>query len=239
MIKADGEEDQIYELFIPQGNYDVFSLRDTIAEKVVVMGTLDIEYDEKLNKFLFKDILLQEGYSVYLKCINSGVFFGMDDGVENLISPEGVYSTRFINVAGYENMIIHIGGEIDIDNSITNIINKVFQQSQILGIIPINDIVPMDSIIYNNADGGINYNYRIHNKIVSYFTLSITNENGVVFPQMSDNLLTLQFSRHSVKNEMLAINKKLDDICVFMTYMMEMSGISPQDDNSPEEDDEE
>lgn len=44
---------------------------------------------------------------------------------------------------------------------------------------------------------------------------------------MSEYLITLQFTKHTlaVNNELSAVNKKLDDICVFMTYMMEMSGM--------------
>ena len=227
IIKYDTEPDEVYELFIPQGNYDVYTLQSTLADKIVVSGSMSIEYDEVLNKFLFKDVLEQEGYSVYLKCINSGVFFGMENGVETLITSDGVYSSKFINVSGYENMIINIGG-VEIENSVTNIHNKTFQHSKILGIIPVNHIVPMDSITYDNIDGGINFNYKIHNKMIEYFNLSITNEDGIVFPQMSDYLITLQFSKHSVHNELKSMNRKLEDIAIFMTALMQKAGFDDE-----------
>lgn len=224
IIKNHVEPDLIYELFIPEGNYNVLSLQEILAEKFIVLNTISISYNDVLNKFLFKDVLEQDGYDVYLKCINSGVFFGFENNVEMLITPEGTYSTKFVNVAGYENMIINIGG-IDIENSVTNIYNSKFQHSKILGIIPVNNIIPMDSIIYDNIDGGKNFKYKIYNQTIEYFNLSITNEDGIVFPQISDYIISLQFCKHSKMNYEKTMDKKLEDIAIFMTALMEKAGM--------------
>lgn len=207
---------------IPEGNYNVFTLKDTIASQT--LNNIQIEYDSKLNKYIFKKIV-NPLYTVYLKCINSGVFFGLENGVQYLITDEGMYSSKFINISGYENMVINISGDIDIENSITNISNPTYVQSQILGIIPIANVAPMDTISYNNCDGGINYNYKIHNRYIRNLKIQITNERGVEFPQISDYLLSLQFIRHKKDNSsnvLTEINKKLEDIAYFLTHLIKM-----------------
>jgi len=234
IIKLNGVVDQEIELFIPEGNYDVYTLKDYFNHSDFIFNEfITAEYSERLNRFIFKNkysVGENEEYEVYLKCINSGVFFGMENGVEMLITELGTYSTKFINVSGYESLIIQISGGLEIDNSITNINNKTFQHSKVLAIINVNDITPMDSIIYNNMDGGINFSHKVHNRIIEYFTISITNEDGTVFPQMADYLMTLQFTKHIDNNYLKTIDKKLEDIAYFITAFIEKSGMIDDDD---------
>ena len=111
------------------------------------------------------------------------------------------------------------------ENSISNFKSNTFQYSKILGILPVADVMPMDTISYNNIDGGMNYNYKIHNKKISFLNLSITNEDFVEFPQISDYILTLQLIKHRKIDELSLVNKKLDDLNSFVTYIMSQMNI--------------
>ena len=83
------------------------------------------DWKSKLNKFLFKN-LFQPTIDVYIKPITAGVFLGFENGVEYKILPEGTVSSKFINVSGYETMIIKMGGDVNIENTVSNLEDKEF-----------------------------------------------------------------------------------------------------------------
>lgn len=228
-FKDTGIIESVDDIYLFKGNYDVFTLQQHFLSFLAFKDAFSIEYEESTNKYIYTDIRETPTTDVFIKCINSGILLGFDDGEENRIDYAGTYSTKFINVSGYENMMINIGGNIEIENSITNISSSTFKHSSILGILSVSHIIPMDSIIYENTDGGINYNHKVHNKIIDHFTLSITNENGVIFPQMSDYLITLQITKCNKTNDMTAINIKLEDIAILMTATMEKLNIIDMD----------
>ena len=217
----DGDEEYLeLDMEIPEGNYDVYTLRDKIASKT--FNTIRIEYDKFLNKYIFYNIYNNPDFSVKIMCINSGVFFGLENNIEYLVPVDGFYSTKFVNISGYEHLIIHISGDVNIENSISNVSNNKFNQSQILGIIPVSNIAPMDTISYDNNDGGVNFNHKIFNKQITTLKIFITNENGVVFPQLSNYLLTLQITKNTINNTenlLSGINQKLEDIAYFIIYI--------------------
>ena len=197
LFKVPGEPIAIetFDRYLSPGNYDVRTLMQEI-KRVTNNALFDITYDPKLNKYLYKN-LFQQAIDVYIKCINSGIFFGFDNGKENQIfiptaNVPGTYSTKFINLSGYTNMIIKLSGDVNIENTISNIYGKDYNYDKILGILNISDVAPMDSIAYED-NGSCMFRHKVNSDKVSSFGIEIVNENGAIFPQMTDWILVLKF----------------------------------------------
>jgi hypothetical protein len=205
---------ELFDRYLSQGNYNINSLMQEI--KTLTNNALfSISYDSKLNKFLFKNVF-QPAFDVYIKPITAGVFFGLENGVEYKILPEGTYSSTFINVSGYENMIIKMGGDVNFENTVSNLQDKEFAFDKILGVLNINDIAPMDSIIYLDA-GSCMYKHKVNNSKISSFTIQIVNENGDKFPQMSDWIMTLKVEKIKKGNDFAMTERILQDINYYLS----------------------
>ena len=181
--------------FITPGNYDVNTLMSEI--QALLNGALfEISYDAKKNKFLFKNIF-QLDADVYLQCINCGDLLGFHNGQETLIHKEnGTYSDKFVNISGFTSMVLKIGGDIDLQNSVSNIQQHEFHVDKILGIVPIGDVAPMDMISYN--DTTMAFKNRILNRKISSFDITISNENGDEFVGLDNWIMTLKIEKNVV-----------------------------------------
>jgi hypothetical protein len=195
---------ETFNIYLGEGNYNVNTLRDEI-KKQTNNALFDITYDSKLNKYLYKN-LFQPTFEIYIKPITAGVFLGFENSVEYKILATGTYSSKFINVSGYTHMIIKMEGEINIDNTISNIYSQIYQIDKVLGIFSLTDVAPMSTIKYDNQDGGANFRYKIINDKIPKFTIKIVNENGDAFPQFTDWVMSLRFEKvkKSKYNEKLA-----------------------------------
>lgn len=231
--KTTGEFDEPYIRSIQQGNYTVRSLIKELKSKT--FDLLDVSYDDRLNKFLFKRLdVVSDGsidineYDVFIEPINSAVFLGIPNNEKLLITTEGVHSPNFINVNGYTTMMVKLGGGISIENSLSNVTNSHFEINKTLAIIDMQQVRPMDSIIYshqNNDDS-----FKIYDKKINNFTIEIVNENNQTFPQMSDYILNLCFEKRTEKNEMLdVINKmlvRLNDLIFYILFAFDKMNIA-------------
>lgn len=213
--KSAPNDEGIDNFFIPEGNYDVRTLMSEIIKITKSDEDLfQIKYDPKLNKYIYTN-LFRPDFNIYIKCKTAGIFLGFENDVEYLISAQGTYSSTFINVAGYNNMIIKMGGDINIENTISNIYKNDYQYDKILGILNISDIAPMDSIVYED-NGSCMFKHKVNNQKISEFNIQIANENGSLFPQMADWILVLKFEKVRVKKEFEKMELLLND----MTYYM-------------------
>lgn len=232
--KTTGVFDEPYFRAIAQGNYTVRTLITELKEKL--FGLVDISYDSRLNKILFKRLEVipddtsyddPNDYDVYIEAINSSVFLGIPNNEKVLITNEGVYSTTYINVNGYTTMMLKITDGISIDNSLTNITNPNYEISKVLAIIDLQQVRPMDSIILSNHN---DTNYKITNKKINNFTIEIVNENNVSFPQMSDYVLNLCFEKKSHQNELLQVIKyissRLNDLIFYILFAFDKMNIA-------------
>ena len=231
--KTTGEFDEPYIRSISQGNYTVRSLIKELKSKT--FDLLDVSYDDRLNKFLFKRLdVVSDGsidineYDVFIEPINSAVFLGIPNNEKLLITTEGVHSPNFINVNGYTTMMVKLGGGISIENSLSNVTNSHFEINKTLAIIDMQQVRPMDSIIYshqNNDDS-----FKIYDKKINNFTIEIVNENNQTFPQMSDYILNLCFEKRTEKNEMLDVIKKmlvrLNDLIFYILFAFDKMNIA-------------
>lgn len=206
-----------FDTYITQGNYDVMSLMREI--KTLTNNALfDITYDVKLNKFVYKN-LFQPAIEVYIKPITAGIFMGFENGQEYKIETDGTYSSKFINISGYSQMLIKLDGDINIDNTISNVQSSTFVYDRVLAIIPLQDIAPMDSIMYR-SDGSNIFRHKIGGTVLPSFQVKIVNEDGNEFPQMSDWIMALKFEQMRRDNRQLTtLNNLLDEIRFYIMKM--------------------
>lgn len=223
---------ETFDRYIPEGNYDVNSLKNEI-KKLTNNALFDITYEPRINKYLFKN-LFQPAIDVYIKPINSGIFFGFEDGVEHKIFKPGqydgkyipgTYSSKFINISGYTTMIIKLDGDISIDNTISNVTSSDYVYDRILCVLSISDVAPMDSIIYQD-DGSCLFKHKVNNKKIPSFSIRFVNENGQQFPQLADWIMMLKFERvKKVHPQITSINDILYDIRYYIMSFYAYMGV--------------
>ncbi len=211
IIKSD-DDTVIQTCVISEGNYDVKSLmKEIIHITRSVEDMFQISYDSKLNKFIYYN-QYNSAFDVFIKPINAGIFLGLQNGFEYLITAEGSYSSTFINVSGYTTMMIKLEGDMTIENTVSNVLSTNFTNDTILAILPLQNIAPMDSISYYD-DGSCLFKLKITNTKTSSFRISILNEEGKSFPNMADWIMMLKFEK--IKNtspEGSVMNQLLYDI---------------------------
>ena len=64
------------------------------------------------------------------------------------------------------------------------------------------DVQAKGLLKYNNEDGGDSFQYRLANiEQITYFELTVHNQDDEFIPSFSDYILLLQFIRHSTKED--------------------------------------
>ena len=172
----------------------------------LLLNKVNITYDKQRNKFIFKRTLAvsTQNYRMYLKIINSEDFLGFyksDRDIEILLPYlQNVYSNNIINILGDEAIIIKINGDcILAGNTVDNFGTETYEPSNIIFMKPID--VPSNGLLsYNNEDGGDSFQYRLANvEQITWFTLTIHNQDNELIPNFSDYILLLQFIRHKTE----------------------------------------
>jgi hypothetical protein len=232
LFKIDGVIIETHTRVLSAGNYTIYTLMNEI-KSLTNNALFDISYNSKLNKYLFKN-LFQPTFDIYIVCVNSGIFFGFENNVEYKINTDGTLSSIFINVSGYTTMMIKITGNIDIQNTLSNIQDKDFKQDKILGIFSLTDIPPMGVIRYDNFDSGYNFRYKVNNTKIPTFNINIVNEDGIIFPQMTDWFMNVKFEKIKIKPDYMSfIANYLKDISYYVaslySYMNIPSRITAED----------
>jgi len=199
--------DQIVETYnysLNDGNPNVNDVRSNL--NTLLLNMVNVTYDKQRNKFIFKRTLPVSinNYSMYLKVINSEDFLGFyksDRNIEfHLPYLQGVYSSSIINILGDECIIIKINGDcILAGNTVDNFGTETYEPSNIIFMMPIN--VPSNGLLeYNNEDGGDSFQYRLaNNEQITWFTLTVHNQDDELIPNFSDYILLLQFIKHKTE----------------------------------------
>jgi hypothetical protein len=194
-----------YHYNLNDGNPNVNDVRTNLNN--LLLNKVNITYDKQRNKFIFKRTLpvSTENYKMYLKIINSEDFLGFyksDRDIEILLPYlQNVYSNNIINILGDEAIIIKINGDcILAGNTVDNFGTETYEPSNIIFMKPID--VPSNGLLkYNNEDGGDSFHYRLANvEQITWFTLSVYNQDNELIPNFSDYILLLQFIRHKTED---------------------------------------
>ena len=223
----DNEVIQTYVYKLNDGNPNVNDVRTNLNN--LLLNKVNITYDKQRNKFIFKRTLpvSTQQYRMYLKIINSEDFLGFyksDRDIEIFLPYlQNVYSNNIINILGDEAIIIKINGDcILAGNTVDNFGTETYEPSNIIFMKPID--VPSNGLLkYNNEDGGDSFHYRLANvEQITWFTLTVYNQDNELIPNFSDYILLLQFIRHKTEEGKVEIllNSLLD--YVKQIYLMIM-----------------
>ena len=208
----DNEVIETYIYKLNDGNPNVNDVKSNLNN--LLLNKVNITYDKQRNKFIFKRTLpvSTQQYKMYLKIINSEDFLGFyksDRDIEILLPYlQNVFSNNIINILGDEAIIIKINGDcILAGNTVDN-----FGPKFIIFMKPID--VPSNGLLkYNNEDGGDSFHYRLANvEQITWFNLTVHNQDNELIPNFSDYILLLQFIRHKTEEGKVEIllNSLLD-----------------------------
>jgi hypothetical protein len=235
--QTDPEDVNEYIRAIPSGAYNVKTLLTEL--KKLSLGLVSVDYDSILNKMKFIRIENETtvGYDAYIKCVNCGIILGLEDGVEKLITEEGVMSDTFCNISGYNSMFIKLQG-LSLERSFVNFTSQDFGVNNIIGICDLADVQPFDIIeIKNNTDCNSN-KFKINSKSIQSFTIQIVNENNQEFPQMSDYIMDICIEKHSSRNDSKdfkqlfeALIKMIQTLTYYFMFFIKSSGLIDENDD--------
>jgi hypothetical protein len=208
---------ETYNYKLNDGNPNVNDVKSNLNG--LLINKVLVSYDKQRNKFIFKRSLpvSTQNYTMYLKIINSEDFLGFyksDRNIEILLPYlQNVFSNNIINILGDEAIIIKINGDcILAGNTVDNFGTETYEPSNIIFMKPID--VPSNGLLkYNNEDGGDSFQYRLANvEQITWFTLSVYNQDDELIPNFSDYILLLQFIRHKTEEGKVEIllNSLLD-----------------------------
>lgn len=198
------------------GNPNVADVKNNL--NTILNPFITTTYDRTRNKFNFKRVLPVSNlnHSMYLNIINAEDFLGYRKKDRNILIelPYNVEisSNYVVNVLGDECIIIKIAGDVILSGStIDNFGNVKYQPSSIIFVKPID--VPSNGLLkYNNEDGGDSFQYLLNNiEQITYFELSIYNQDDEPIPDFSEYILNLQFIRHKRKTNFEVLMETLID----------------------------
>jgi hypothetical protein len=196
---------ETYNYKLNDGNPNVNDVKSNLNG--LLINKVLVSYDKQRNKFIFKRSLpvSTQNYTMYLKIINSEDFLGFyksDRNIEILLPYlQNVFSNNIINILGDEAIIIKINGDcILAGNTVDNFGTETYEPSNIIFMKPID--VPSNGLLeYNNEDGGDSFHYKLANvEQITWFTLSVYNQDDELIPNFSDYILLLQFIRHTTED---------------------------------------
>ena len=200
----DNEVIEIFNYKLNDGNPNVNDVKSNLNG--LLLNKILVTYDKQRNKFIFKRSLpvSTQNYTMYLNIINSEDFLGFykSDRNINILLPylQNVFSNNIVNILGDEAIIIKINGDcILAGNTVDNFGTETYEPSNIIFMKPID--VPSNGLLeYNNEDGGDSFHYRLANiEQITWFTLTVHNQDNELIPNFSDYILLLQFIRHKTE----------------------------------------
>jgi hypothetical protein len=206
----DNEVIEIFNYKLNDGNPNVNDVKSNLNG--LLLNKVLVSYDKQRNKFIFKRSLpvSTQNYTMYLNIINSEDFLGFYKSDRNnyILLPylQNIFSNNIINILGDEAIIIKINGDCILSgNTVDNFGTETYEPSKIIFMKPID--VPSNGLLkYNNEDGGDSFQYKLANvEQITWFTLTVHNQDDELIPHFSDYLLLLQFIRHKTEEGKIEI----------------------------------
>jgi predicted transcriptional regulator len=186
------------------GNPNVNDVKNNLNS--LLLNKVLVSYDKQKNKFFYKRVLpvTNTNYTMYLNIINSEDFLGFYKSDRNnlILLPylQNIYCSYVVNTVGDEAIIIKLTGDCILEgNTIDNFGSNTYEPSKIIFMKPID--VPANGLLkYNNEDGGDSFQYKLANvEQITYFNLTVYNQDDELIPDFSDYLLLLQFVKHKLE----------------------------------------
>ena len=208
LYNINDEITSIFDYKMQDGNPNVNDVRTNLNN--LLLNQVVVSYDKIKNKFIYKRTLpiTTNNFKMYLRIINSEDFLGFykNDRDKLILLPYfiNIYCNSIVNISGDEAIIIKISGDcILAGNTVDNFGISEYQPSNIIFMKPI-DVASNGLLKYSNEDGGDSFQYRIANiEQITYFELSVHNQDDEFIPNFSDYILLLQFIRHTTEEDKL------------------------------------
>ena len=220
--RSDGSIYSISDKYLTIGNPNVNDLMEELNVQLInlcVVGYLKLK-----NLFIFTRVkAIDTNFNtMYIKPINSSIFFGFPNNVETLIN--NTTSTNSINVNSIRAINITIDKNIPLDNSNIDNINIMSNHSDIIFQKSV-DVPPYALINYANSDGGDSFQYTIsHLNSIHSFRLSVYDQNMNIIDDMPDYLMHIQFNikrREQIISLLKAIIDYLKEIYLIGAHIFE------------------
>jgi hypothetical protein len=217
-------------LQIENGNYSVITFRDYINN--LVKDYFNMSYYSSRNKYKFKRTFVDNTKDIYLKPINSGGFFGLDNDVEYIITDIITEATYTCSMISFDKVVVNAIGLNTEVSSIENIgrDDPDFERSSILLWVSRGDACPNSIIKYDNFDGGNSYAYNLYDKTVNSFNIILTDEYNNELTNALDYTMMLQFivyekEKRDVYSEISKMTEYLKNIYIYMMILLEYIGV--------------
>lgn len=201
-----------YEFRIPEGNPSVDDIVEYFQSIITFFSTgsfygpvpFSFTYNKITNKFIWKLLDIGSLRNYFLQIENCEDFFGFPidrRGEYMAITAEGLNSTVPVNINGDETFSLKISGDISFaNNNMYNYGSPYFKPSNIIFVKAI-DVPPWEIIQYNNTDGGDNFKYKLNDRMIDNFSLSVVNQDDEIIPKFAEYVLILKFTKHTVDVE--------------------------------------
>lgn len=181
--------------FLTNGNPNVYDILNNLNSLTSIYFTTS--YNRITNKFTFTRVYAQDAnyYNMYIKCINSGSFLGLNNNVEFLVTTTSNICLYPVNVVTIKALSIGIDGDISFKyNNMESLNSGVYKCSDLI-LVKFIDVYKNEMIKYENVDGCESFSYDLGNRDrIKYFTLSVYDQDGNTITDMSDYLIHLQFT---------------------------------------------
>lgn len=196
-----GDDVDTFTQVIPEGNYDIKTLLTII--KQLCFGLLEIEYDRRLNKFIYTRLALTSGdntqaniedYDIFIEPMSAGSVLGIKE--KKLIDYTDTLSDTFINIISFSTFLVKLGG-LSLTNTQTNMSNQRYEVSKIIASIDVASVAPMDSIIYLSNDQECD-EYRVSEKVIQEFSIQVVTDGNKTLPDMADFIASIVITKNTV-----------------------------------------
>jgi hypothetical protein len=200
---------------IPDGNYSVLTLRDTLNN--LLEGKINISYNYGSNTYTLFNI--NAGNNRYhLKNIKCCKLIGIYNDMEITLTP---FTGSYANMVNYQQILLKTDLQHESLNqdTITDI-NNDLNISQILCWFNKQDVEPFRSISYINQ-GSSCFCYNILNNNISSINFTLCNERNEVITDADEWLLHLQFVvRKKEDSTLYELGKKIINLLNDINYIL-------------------
>jgi hypothetical protein len=226
---------------ITHGNYNVGTFRDYINR--VCKDYFQMSYNVSRNRYNIRSVYvnaernrLYENTSVFLKPINSGLFFGSENDIEIQLDMNNKEMDHTVNMCSFDKIVLNAYGLNAEMMSIENIGRKDpdFERSSILLWVSRTDVPINGTIKYDNIDGGDSYSYNLYDNEINSFRLVLSDEYNNILKNALDYTLLLRFEIYDNKkgqiyNQIELLGTTLSIISYYLMLLLERFGVlAPQ-----------
>lgn len=168
---------------IPDGNYSVLTLRDTL--NVLLNGLMTVSYNYSNNTYTFTKTTLTY-FTITFKNVKCSQLIGLKN--DTVITTSGIKGT-YINMVDYSQLIIMSDLNYMDMNQDNILYDENMRISQILLQVVRQDVEPFRAITYDNDD----VSYNLLNNNINRIRFKIMNEKGKEVIDIGDWYLHLNF----------------------------------------------